>query len=89
MRIGLHTGAVAVGNVGFMGRVDYTIVGRTVNIAQALEQCGREVMAHSEAVILVSDATVRGAGEDFLFEPCPQIVSGAIQAFRLNYSDQR
>jgi adenylate cyclase len=89
MRIGLHTGVVAVGNVGFMGRVDYTIVGRTVNIAQALEQCGREVMGHGEAVILVSDATARGAGEDFLFEPCPQIVSGAIQAFRLNYSDRR
>jgi class 3 adenylate cyclase len=69
--------------------MDYTIVGRTVNIAQALEQCGREVMGHSEAVILVSVVTARVAGEEFLFEPCPQIVSGAIQAFRLNYSDRR
>jgi class 3 adenylate cyclase len=89
MRIGLHTGLVAVGNVGFAGRVDYTIVGRTVNIAQALEQCGREVMGDGEVVILVSDATARGAREEFTFEPCPQIVSGAIQALCLDHRDQR
>ena len=76
--------AVAVGNVGFAGRVDYTIVGRTVNVAQALEQCGRQVMGKGEVVILASDATARGAGDQFAFEPCPQInVSGATQALRL------
>lgn len=84
MRIGLHTGPVAVGNVGFRGRVDYTIVGRTVNVAQALEQCGRFVMGESEVVILASDTTARSAGEDFTFEPCREInVGGATQALRL------
>ena len=27
MRVGLHTGMVLVGNVGFAGRVDYTAIG--------------------------------------------------------------
>ena len=33
-RIGLHTGSAMVGNVGFPGRVDYTLVGDTINTAQ-------------------------------------------------------
>ena len=85
MRIGLHTGPVAVGNVGFAGRVDYTIVGQTVNVAQALEQCGRQVMGESEVVVLVSKATARNAGRDFTLEICPEIdVRGAIQVLRLS-----
>jgi adenylate cyclase len=84
MRIGLHTGAVAVGNVGFAGRVDYTIIGRTVNIAQKLEQCGRQVASDGEAVILTSGATSTVAGPGFSFEGCQNLdVRGAGEIFRL------
>jgi len=38
VRIGLHTGPVVVGNVGAPGRMNYTIVGDTVNTAQRIEQ---------------------------------------------------
>ncbi|MER9648679.1 adenylate/guanylate cyclase domain-containing protein [Mesorhizobium sp. M0199] len=85
MRIGLHTGPVAVGNVGFAGRVDYTIVGQTVNLAQALEQSGRQVTGQSEVVVLVSEATARRAGDDLTFVSCPEInASAAIGALRMN-----
>ena len=86
MRIGLHTGPVAVGNVGFAGRMDYTIVGRTVNVAQAFEQSGRQVIGESEVIILVSDATAGLAGEGLNFEPCSDVrVGGTLQAFRLEH----
>ncbi|MHC4610944.1 MAG: adenylate/guanylate cyclase domain-containing protein, partial [Planctomycetota bacterium] len=38
VRIGVHTGEVVVGNIGAPGRINYTIVGDTVNAASRLEQ---------------------------------------------------
>jgi len=73
MRLGLHSGAVAVGNVGFSGRVDYTIIGRTVNTAQRLEQSGKEAAAEDEVVVLVSETTQAQAGPYFVFVPCPSV----------------
>lgn len=90
MRIGLHTGQVIVGNIGFAGRVDYTIVGRTVNVAQALEQYGRQAIDDSEVVILVSNVTAGSVGQAFAFRPCPDLkVSGAAQAIQLLHRDER
>ena len=84
MRIGLHTGPVAVGNIGFSGRVDYTIIGRTVNVAQRLEQSGRQVAKDSEVVILASGQTHASAGEAFVFERCATIeVDDGNTVFRL------
>lgn len=73
MRLGLHSGTVAVGNVGFSGRVDYTIIGRTVNTAQRLEQSGKEAVAEDEVVVLVSETTQAQAGPHFVFVPCPSV----------------
>lgn len=85
MRIGLHTGPVAVGNVGFDGRMDYTIIGQTVNVAQAIEQAGRGVVGIREAVVLVSAATADGAGPAFAFEPHKGlIVDDVTQTFQLS-----
>lgn len=41
LRIGIHTGLVTVGNIGAPGRMNYTIVGDTVNVGQRLEQLGK------------------------------------------------
>ena len=61
MRIGLHSGEVVVGNIGAPGRINYTIVGDTVNIANRLEQMGKEIGGEDEEVIiLLSGATARG-----------------------------
>lgn len=53
VRIGLHSGPVVVGNIGAPGRVNFTVVGDTVNIAQRLEQLGKEFMIDGEEVVLL------------------------------------
>jgi class 3 adenylate cyclase len=60
MRVGLHSGKVVVGNIGAPGRVNYTVVGNTVNVAQRFEQLGKEFMKPAdEVVILASGDTIR------------------------------
>jgi class 3 adenylate cyclase len=59
VRIGLHSGPVVVGNIGAPGRVNFTVVGDTVNIAQRFEQLGKEFMKYGEdMVVLVSGDTL-------------------------------
>jgi adenylate cyclase len=59
LRIGVHSGPVVVGNIGAPGRVNFTVVGDTVNIAQRFEQLGKEFMGpDDEAVLLTSGETV-------------------------------
>lgn len=66
IRIGIHTGIATVGNIGAPGRLNYTIIGDTVNIGQRLEQLGKEVYpADTEVSILVSSETVDKLGPDF------------------------
>ena len=64
LRIGLHSGEVVVGNIGAPGRINYTIVGDTVNIANRLEQLGKEIGGDDEdVIILLSGATAEAAGD--------------------------
>jgi adenylate cyclase len=59
VRIGLHSGPVVVGNIGAPGRVNFTVVGDTVNIAQRFEQLGKEFMTPADdIVVLVSGPTL-------------------------------
>ena len=63
VRIGIHTGEVIVGNIGAPGRINYTIVGDTVNTANRLEQLGKEINeGTADTVILASAATTAAAG---------------------------
>jgi class 3 adenylate cyclase len=61
VRIGIHTGPAIIGNIGSIGRINYTIVGDTVNVAQRIEQAGRRFMTGGslEVVVLFSAATER------------------------------
>ncbi|HYC65838.1 MAG TPA: adenylate/guanylate cyclase domain-containing protein [Reyranellaceae bacterium] len=64
MRVGLHSGTAVVGNIGAPGRVNFTLVGDTVNVAQRFEQLGKEFMTPSdEVVILASGDTIRALTE--------------------------
>jgi adenylate cyclase len=59
LRIGLHSGPAVVGNIGAPGRVNFTVVGDTVNVAQRFEQLGKVYMRPDEdIVILASGATI-------------------------------
>ena len=62
LRIGLHTGAVVVGDIGTAERMNYTIVGDPVNVAARLVELGRDHAVPSGTVILLSATTVLAAG---------------------------
>ena len=66
VRIGIHTGRAIVGNIGAPGRINYTVVGDTVNLAQRLEELGKTTWgAGEDAIILVSGDAADALGDDF------------------------
>lgn len=55
--IGVHYGEVLVGNIGDARRLEYAVLGDTVNVASRLERLTRE----TGALLVVSDELVRAA----------------------------
>ena len=70
LRIGIHSGAAVVGNIGAAGRLNYTLIGDTVNVAQRLEGLGKELDTRdSEIAILISGQTAALLGALFEVRP--------------------
>jgi adenylate cyclase len=69
IRIGIHTGPVIVGNIGASDRVNYTIVGDTVNVSQRLQGLGKELAPDAPTTIAISAETA--ARLDDRFETIP------------------
>ncbi|MEW9806277.1 adenylate/guanylate cyclase domain-containing protein [Mesorhizobium sp. ZMM04-5] len=69
VRIGIHTGPVIVGNIGASDRVNYTIIGDTVNVSQRLQGLGKVIAPDAATIIAVSAETA--ARLDGRFETIP------------------
>lgn len=63
IRAGIHTGPAVVGNIGAPSRINYTIVGDTVNVASRIEELGK-LFADRDIVVLASEAAVAAAGPE-------------------------
>jgi class 3 adenylate cyclase len=88
LRIGVHTGEATVGNIGYPGRLNYTIIGDTVNIGQRLEQLAKTLCPpDTETAILISGDTAAGLGGDWTLEDCGRHVlkgrRGEVDVYRL------
>jgi class 3 adenylate cyclase len=64
VRIGLHSGPVVVGNIGAPGRVNFTVVGDTVNVANRFEQLGKEFMSDGDEIVVLASAETLAAIKD-------------------------
>jgi adenylate cyclase len=56
IRLGLHTGRVLAGDLGFAGRIDYTVVGRTVNTAQRTQAALKDRMGDAPVGLAITEA---------------------------------
>jgi adenylate cyclase len=62
VRIGLHSGPVVVGNIGSASRINYTIVGDSVNTAARIEELGASLQGDAEVIILAGASTAEESG---------------------------
>jgi adenylate cyclase len=73
LRIGIHTGPAVAGNIGAPGRVNYTLVGDTVNTSQRLEALGKELQPDAKVSIIASESVMAA-----LHDPVPAMPLGSV-----------
>ena len=84
IKIGLHSGPLIVGNIGAPTRMNYTVIGDTVNVCARIEALAGTYAEDRHASVLVSDEVVNAVGEAFVFESIgDQFVKGREKAVRV------
>jgi adenylate cyclase len=76
MRMGIYTGPMVAGSLGGADRLEYVVIGDTVNIASRLESFDKDLFARSLASpcrILIGEATLSRLGQRFLTEKVGQV----------------
>jgi len=79
VRVGIHSGPVIVGNLGAADRVNYTIIGDTVNVASRLEALGKSVAPAEACVVLASAHTIELARARALAVSCVNVGATALR----------
>jgi class 3 adenylate cyclase/NAD(P)-dependent dehydrogenase (short-subunit alcohol dehydrogenase family) len=81
VRIGINSGYCTVGNFGSFERMDYTIIGRPVNVAARLQSAcrpGATLISHNTRVLLEDKFTLKPFGELSL-----KGIEGKVDAFEV------
>lgn len=69
MGIGIHSGEVILGNIGSTKKLDYTVIGDSVNFTARLESLTK----FYQADILISEATYQHVADDFCCRPVDRV----------------
>ncbi len=87
MKVALHCGPLIVGNIGAPGRMNYTVIGDTVNTSSRIEKLAGDLDDGSKVIILLSEQVAERVKGRFKLTPAGEFsVKGrkkTVKVFRL------